>query len=154
MVLHGCSVMLHCLDLGCYTQHRCSAACRSVVVLHGLATGSGACGFESRSRAGLCLWYAKSRGRTPPDPKPGRLTQSPCIKLLGKTEIALSTSGILVGVHGFEDEVDLHTFTSKPAPAVIQIALIAINFATFKDELIELTTLAAPIHEPHPRYPA
>jgi len=48
----------------------------------GTATGSGACGFGVKSRAKLTNQNARDGWRAPFTPKPGRLTQSPCLALL------------------------------------------------------------------------
>jgi len=50
---------------------------------HGRSTGSGACGFGAKSRAGLGDRYANANLRAPLTPKPGPLTQSPCLEAVG-----------------------------------------------------------------------
>jgi len=56
------------------------------VALNGAATGSGACGFGTQSRAGLIQQNVKTRGRAPCIPKPGHLTQSPRLGGVGSVE--------------------------------------------------------------------
>ncbi len=49
----------------------------------GRSTGSGACGFGAKSRAGLGGRYASAILRAPLAPKPVPLTQSPCLEVVG-----------------------------------------------------------------------
>jgi len=49
----------------------------------GRSTGSGACGFGAKSRAGMGGRYATANLRAPLAPKPGPLTQSPCLEAVG-----------------------------------------------------------------------